>query len=54
MIKKLNITVPIPINSNGEYDLEMQKELARKYATIETIKDNIYKQIKELTDIVIE
>ena len=53
MIKKLNIQVPIPINDKGEYDLDKQQELAQKYATIETIKQNLYNQVKELVSITI-
>ncbi len=51
MIKKLNIQVPIPIKSNGEFDLNEQKRLAKKYATIELIKKNLYEQINQLTKI---
>lgn len=53
MIKKLNIQVPIPIDDNGKYDLKKQQELAQKYATIETIKQNLYSQVKELVSITI-
>ncbi len=54
MIKKLDISVRIPVNDSGDYDLEAQKDLARKYATIENIKDSIYKQVKDLTNIIVE
>lgn len=53
MIKKLNIVVPIPIKTDGTYDLEKQQELAQKYATIESIKENIQKQIEVLTSITV-
>lgn len=53
MIKALKIKVPIPILPNGSFDLEKQKEIAQKYATIESIKENIYNQIKKLINIVI-
>lgn len=53
MIKQLNIAIPIPVTEEGIFDIEKQKELAQKYATIEGIKDNIYNQIKTLTDTVI-
>lgn len=49
-----NDSILIPVDESGEYDLETQKDLARKYATIETIKNNIYKQVKDLTDIIVE
>lgn len=51
MIKKLDIKIPIPIKDDGAFDLEKQKEIAQKYAAIQTYKQNIYNQIKELTNI---
>lgn len=48
-----NDSILIPVGKNGEYDLEKQQELARKYATIETIKENIYEKVTELTKIVV-
>ena len=54
MIKKLKIQVPIPIKSDGSFDLEKQQELAMKYANVESIKQNIYNQIKELTSIMVD
>ena len=53
-IKKYNDSIPIPIDDDGKYDLEMQQELAQKYATIETIKQNLYRQVKELVSITIK
>lgn len=53
MIKQLDISIPIPVKADGNFDLEKQKELAQKYATIETIKESIYKQIETLTNIVV-
>lgn len=53
-IVNYNDSIPIPIDANGKFDLEKQKDLARQYATIETIKENIYKQIRDLTAIVVE
>lgn len=52
-IVNYNDSIRIPVNENGEYNLEKQQELARKYATIETIKEGIYKQVTSLTNIVI-
>lgn len=52
-IKNYNDSIPVPIDENGEYDLTKQQELAQKYATIETIKEDIYNQIKALTDVVV-
>lgn len=53
MIKSIKEKIDIPIKADGSYDLEKQKELAQKYATIESIKQNLYTQIKELTAIVV-
>ena len=52
-IKGYNDSIPVPIKENGEYDLEKQQELAQKYATIETIKQNLYNQVKELVSITV-
>lgn len=35
------IEIPIPIKENGEFDLEKQKEIARKYEKLEKVKDRI-------------
>lgn len=53
MIKKLNITVPVPVRADGTFDLQQQQELAQKYATIETMKENIYTQTVALTNIIV-
>lgn len=53
-IKNYNDTIQIPINKNGEYDLEKQKELAIKFATLENFKQNICSQIEELVNIDIQ
>lgn len=47
----LDTYVPIPVNENGNYDLEKQKEIANKYNVIENIKKSISKKIIELTNI---
>ena len=52
-IKNYNDKILIPIDKYGEYDLAKQQELARKYATIDTIKDGIYNQVKSLTTVVV-
>ena len=52
-IVSYNDSVLIPIAENGEYDLLKQQELAQKYATIELIKQNLYDQIKKLTNVVV-
>ncbi len=51
MIKKLNIEIPIPIKENGMYDIEKQKEIAQKIATIESIKQDLCNKVVELTNI---
>ncbi len=53
MIKNLNIKIPIPITNNGDYDIEKQREIAQKIATIESIKQDLYNKIKELSSIVL-
>lgn len=51
MIKKLNIQVPIPITSDGSFDLEKQKEIANKYRQIDEIKQGLIDKIKSLVEI---
>lgn len=53
MIKAITEKIQIPIKPDGTYDLEKQQNLAQKYATIESIKENIQKQIDTLTTITI-
>lgn len=53
MIKKLNIMVPIPIKNDKSFDLQKQKDLAQEYATIDSIKNDLYKQITNLTSIIV-
>lgn len=53
MIKKLNLKIPIPIKNDGSFDIEKQKEIAQKYATIESIKRDLYNQVLELINIVV-
>lgn len=52
-IVNYNDSILIPVDENGNYDLKKQQDLAMKYATIETIKENIYNQIYNLTNIVV-
>lgn len=53
MIKKMDNTIPIPIDDNGLYDLAKQKELAQKYEKIETIKSELKNRVLELTNIIV-
>lgn len=52
-IVNYNDSILIPVDENGNYDLKKQQDLAMKYATIETIKENIYNQIYNLTNIIV-
>ena len=53
MIKKLNISIPIPIKEDGSFDIEKQRELAQKYAVIDSIKDDVHKKIIQLTNMAV-
>ena len=46
-------TILIPIDKNNEFDIEKQKELAQKYATVETIKQKLIERVKSLTDTIV-
>ena len=49
-----NIEIPIPVNSKGEFNLEAQKEIAEKYASVEKIKEDLKNQMNNLLNIQIE
>ena len=49
---KLYPTIPIPVNEDGTYDLEKQKELSTKYEQIEIIKNDLFNKLIELTNII--
>lgn len=51
MIKNLDIKIPIPISADGSFDLKKQQELAQKYATIDSIKIELYNKIQDLTKV---
>lgn len=51
--KILNSVIPVPVNENGEFDLDAQKKIAQKYDQIEEIKKNLFDKITELTSIVV-
>ena len=53
MIKAIKEKIQIPIKADGSFDLDKQKDLAQKFATIEGIKENIRNQIEALTNIVV-
>lgn len=48
MIKNLDIKIPIPVDKNGVFDLEMQNAIANKYQMIEEVKNNIINRIDEV------
>lgn len=50
-IEMINPVIPIPITSDGSFDLEKQKEIANKYRQIEEIKQGLIKKIKSLVEI---
>ncbi len=49
-----NISLKIPINSKGEFDLDAQKEIAEKYRKIEQIKKSISAELEKITTIEID
>lgn len=51
MIKRMNIMVPIPVDEEGAFDLEKQKEIAEKYLCIDEIKQGIKEKIEQLISI---
>lgn len=53
MIKKIPQKLKIPIKADGIFDIEKQRELAQKYAVIDSIKDDVYKKIIQLTDMTV-
>lgn len=53
MINKIEDKIKIPVKKDGSFDLEKQKEIAQKYATIESIKRDLYNQVLELTNIIV-
>lgn len=49
-----NLSIPIPINTKGEFDLEAQKEIAEKYRKIEQIKKSITAELDKIANIEID
>ena len=54
VILNSNITLKIPINSKGEFDLFAQQEIAEKYRKIEQIKKNISEELDKIANIEID
>jgi len=52
VIRKL--TIDVPINKNGEFDIDAQKEIADKYQKIEEIKKIIDTELKKIEEIKID
>lgn len=48
MIKKIEEEIPIPINEKGNFDIEKQREISRKYRKIEGIKQELIVKINTL------
>ena len=43
-----SIKIPIPIDKNGEFDLQAQKEIAEKYKQVENIKTSIVTELDKI------
>ena len=48
MIRQMNIIIPIPLKSDGTFDLEAQKEIAHKYQKVENMKELLKKKKEEV------
>lgn len=48
--KVRKLSIKIPINSKGEFDIEVQKEIAEKYRQIEQVKSSIISELDKITD----
>jgi restriction endonuclease S subunit len=51
---KQEISIEIPINNKGEFDLDKQKEIANKYGKIEQIKNKLKEDYKKIEDIAVD
>lgn len=51
MINNITDKIPIPVNSNGEFDIKKQKEIAKKFEDINMIKKSIVNKINELVNV---
>ncbi len=51
MIKELNIQIPIPVKDDGSFDIEAQNELARKYMTIDEVKNKVVSNMDSIIEI---
>ena len=48
VILKSGIKILIPIDKNGEFDLQVQKEIAEKYKQVENIKTSIVTELDKI------
>lgn len=48
------ISVSIPIKENGEFDVDKQNEIAKKYLTIQNIKELITQKLEELNKVIVD
>jgi len=53
-IRDHNISVNIPLDDNGNFDIHKQREIVKKYSTIEKIKKNIIGELEKIKNVVIE
>ena len=43
-----NVLVPIPINSNDEIDIDIQKKIIKEYEKLEFLKEKLTSILKEI------
>lgn len=53
-IIKFNDKIPIPVDSDGKFDIRKQQELAEKYTTVEQTKKYLLNKVHELVEISID
>ena len=53
MIRNIAETIPIPVRTDGTYDIVAQREIAKKYETVDRIKKKLLEQLDELGQVVI-
>lgn len=45
-----NLQIPIPIDNNGDFDLQIQQAIAKKYTTIEQMKLKAIDALKRIIE----
>ena len=48
------VEVLIPVDKNGHFDLQIQKEIAQKYRKVEEIKDSISQELEKILELQVE